>query len=224
MGNKTAVILDGHPLWVDALRQLLARLGVELAGVASTTEEVISRVEQEQPALLVISLDALPGRAEAWECLRRSRAVSPDTRVVVLAADDDARTIEAAFAEGASAFCAKSAEPEDLAAAVRQSFVRSIHLAGVRPSNGVLAGPTGDRDAHLDLTRRELEILQLVSEGHSNSQLAKMLWVTEQTVKFHLSNIYRKLNVANRTEAARWAQRHGLLSDLPERVPATSAA
>jgi DNA-binding CsgD family transcriptional regulator len=53
--------------------------------------------------------------------------------------------------------------------------------------------------------------LRLVAEGHSNAQLARMLWVTEQTVKFHLSNIYRKLDVANRTEASRWAQIHGLL-------------
>ena len=61
------------------------------------------------------------------------------------------------------------------------------------------------------LTRRELEILRLVAEGHSNSQLAQLLWVTEQTVKFHLSNIYRKLDVSNRTEASRWAQLNGLL-------------
>ena len=65
------------------------------------------------------------------------------------------------------------------------------------------------------LTRRELEILQLVAEGDSNAQLAKMLWITEQTVKFHLSNIYRKLGVSNRTEAARWAQLHGLLDHQP---------
>ena len=63
----------------------------------------------------------------------------------------------------------------------------------------------------LRLTPREREILQLVAEGHSNAKLAKMLWVTEQTVKFHLSNVYRKLNVSNRTEAARWAQLNGLL-------------
>jgi DNA-binding CsgD family transcriptional regulator len=68
------------------------------------------------------------------------------------------------------------------------------------------------RAASHDLTRRELEILCLVAEGHSNSQLARMLWVTEQTVKFHLSNIYRKLGVANRTEASRWAQLNGLLN------------
>ncbi|MGH3046995.1 MAG: LuxR C-terminal-related transcriptional regulator, partial [Gaiellaceae bacterium] len=63
-------------------------------------------------------------------------------------------------------------------------------------------------------------ILQLVAEGHSNAELARMLWVTEQTVKFHLSNIYRKLNVANRTEASRWAQLRGIL-EAPA-VPATA--
>ena len=70
------------------------------------------------------------------------------------------------------------------------------------------------------LTRRELEILRLVAEGHSNAQLAKMLWVTEQTVKFHLSNIYRKLDVSNRTEASRWAQVRGLLPANPSAVVA----
>ena len=72
-----------------------------------------------------------------------------------------------------------------------------------------------------DLTKRELEILQLVAEGHSNSQLARMLWVTEQTVKFHLSNIYRKLDVGNRTEASRWAQLNGLLANPREEEAAS---
>ena len=90
-------------------------------------------------------------------------------------------------------------------------FERSIYLAG----EGIAPLPTlpdpQAESAARELTRRELEILRLVAEGYSNSQLAKMLWVTEQTVKFHLSNIYRKLDVANRTEASRWAQVHGLL-------------
>jgi DNA-binding CsgD family transcriptional regulator len=63
-----------------------------------------------------------------------------------------------------------------------------------------------------ELTRRELEILRLVAEGLTNAQLARMLWLSEQTVKFHLSNVYRKLGVANRTEASRWAQVHGVLA------------
>jgi DNA-binding CsgD family transcriptional regulator len=72
------------------------------------------------------------------------------------------------------------------------------------------------------LTKREVEILQLVAEGYSNSQLARMLWVTEQTVKFHLSNVYRKLEVANRTEASRWAQLQGLLPPRAERSTAAA--
>ena len=67
------------------------------------------------------------------------------------------------------------------------------------PTDGTQAADAADRPSRL--TRREHEILQLLAQGHSNAQLAKLLWVTEQTIKFHLSNIYRKLNVANRTEA-----------------------
>src|SRR5262249_2595781 len=124
----------------------------------------------------------------------------------------------------ASAYCVKSADPEDLAAAIRQSFEHSIYLASGRfPTPAPEAVWDGQVGAQ-ELTRREREILQLVAEGHSNSQLARMLWVTEQTVKFHLSNIYRKLNVTNRTEASRWAQLHGLLPTAPEAVARSAAA
>ena len=76
--------------------------------------------------------------------------------------------------------------------------------------------PTSPRDglgSWSELTRREREILQLVARGHSNRRVARRLWVTEQTVKFHLSNVYRKLDVTNRTEASRRAQQAGLLAD-----------
>jgi len=112
----------------------------------------------------------------------------------------------------------KTAHPDDLTSAIRQAFEHSIYLAGVRPT---AAPPAPQLDDSPGLTRRELEILQLVAEGHSNAELARMLWVTEQTVKFHLSNIYRKLDVANRTEASRWAQLHGLLTP-PVAAPAQS--
>ena len=78
--------------------------------------------------------------------------------------------------------------------------------------------PTSPRDglgSWSELTRREREILQLVARGHSNRRVARRLWVTEQTVKFHLSNVYRKLGVSNRTEAGRWAQLNGLLDHQP---------
>jgi DNA-binding NarL/FixJ family response regulator len=122
--------------------------------------------------------------------------------------------VDAALAAGAVAYVVKTAHADDVAAAIRQSFEHSVYLAAGRPVASARpparrAEPSEDTAG---LTRRELEILRLVAEGHSNAHLARMLWVTEQTVKFHLSNIYRKLDVANRTEASRWAQVQGLLS------------
>ena len=108
----------------------------------------------------------------------------------------------------------KTAQPADIRAGVRQAFRSSIFLPSPRRSASPPQPqpPPATTDGEV-LTRREVEILKLAAEGPSNAELARKLWVTEQTVKFHLSNIYRKLGVANRTEASRWAQVNGLLGD-----------
>ena len=109
---------------------------------------------------------------------------------------------------------------------MRQTFDSTIFLANTVGMNGrngngsAPSAPAGEEEEKADLTRREREILALVAEGHSNRELARMLWVTEQTVKFHLSNVYRKLDVANRTEASRWAHRHGLVGQAAAAVSA----
>ena len=223
--GRTAVLLDGHPLWLKAMAELLERVGVELVGSTTDPVAALDLVEAHQPDVFVLTLDWRASELDGYECLRRTRALSPKTQAVVVSSEDDPRAVEAAFAEGASAFCTKEAEADDLAVAIRQSLSRSIHLVSVS-SGGPKARAQAPRisDNGADLTRREVEILQLVSEGHSNSQVARMLWVTEQTVKFHLSNIYRKLNVANRTEASRWAQLHGLLPHELARPATVTAA
>jgi len=139
-------------------------------------------------------------------------------RCVVLSETDEPAERDQAFAVGADVYGLKRSEPDDVASAIRQSFDRSIYHAQGYPgrSEAPLQLVTSyDRPKH-GLTNRELEILRLVADGHSNSQLARMLWVTEQTIKFHLSNIYRKLGVANRTEASRWAQLNGVLEQRLE--------
>jgi DNA-binding NarL/FixJ family response regulator len=159
--------------------------------------------------------------------LQHTLAMRSDVKCVVLAAGSDERKLANAFANGAAVVCAKTAPPDDLALAIRQAFDRSIHFATTHRTSEVRQIPVRFGEPAASLTKREVEILRLVSEGHSNSQLAKMLWVTEQTVKFHLSNIYRKLDVANRTEAARWAQVNNLLSPdvaKPEPVLVGAAA
>ena len=166
-----------------------------------------------RPDVLIADLDAIPD-AERPAFLARARAANPDVTAVVLSENEDPAEAERAFGAGAVIFCARRTHPEDLAAAIRQAFDRSIYFAAPRRQTGPTAVP---REVSQDtpLTRREVEILRLAAEGASNAEIAKRLWVTEQTVKFHLSNSYRKLGVSNRTEAGLWAQRNGLLSDQP---------
>jgi DNA-binding NarL/FixJ family response regulator len=140
--------------------------------------------------------------------LRNALGRQPSLKAVVVSATDDPEQIEAALTSGAVAYVLKRAEPEDLASAIRQVFSRSLYLAGAEAFARV---PNAEEVEAVGLTRREREILQLVSEGNTNGQVAKVLWVTEQTVKFHLANIFRKLDVTNRTQASRWAHAHGLV-------------
>jgi DNA-binding NarL/FixJ family response regulator len=198
---QTAIVADTHPLSLDALGRVVGKLGMEVVAHATKIAEVGDLVEDHDPDLLVIGVDAVD--ADVQRLVRAVRRRHPRVRLVVIA-DDDQWSAERALAAGAHAYCARTVSADDLVYAIRQSFERSIHL---RP----LAGPASEQMESSGLTRREVEILQLVAEEHTNKQIAGTLWVTEHTVKFHLSNIYRKLNIANRAEARRWADRHGLL-------------
>ena len=190
------------------MEQLLEGLGISIVGKTTDVAEALDLVGRDRPDVLLADYHAGGGHGDVTEHLRKAQELQPDLKMVVLSATNHPEEIEAAFAAGASVFCVKTADQTDLMAAIRQAFEISIYLArSAQPTPTVPAAPPEAPG----LTRRELEILRLVAEGHSNSQLAAMLWVTEQTVKFHLSNIYRKLEVANRTEASRWAQLHGLL-------------
>jgi DNA-binding NarL/FixJ family response regulator len=210
-GERTAIVLDEQPLWLDAMEHLLNRAGMRVVAKTTDASEALDLVVAHEPDILLADYGVRSGELDVVECLRRAHEVHPQLKSVVLSASNEPRQIEAAFAAGASAFCVKTAAQGDLMAAIRQTFELSIYLARPAPvAPAEPAEPALPLDAPR-LTRRELEILRLAADGHSNAQLARMLWVTEQTVKFHLSNIYRKLEVSNRTEASRWAQRHGLL-------------
>src|SRR5262249_54612843 len=193
----------------------MERVPVKVVGKTTSLDEAGHLVEELQPELLVVetSVSELDTDGLAWltGILQRFQEV----KAIVLSNSGDPADVRTALQAGAVAYVVKKAHPDDLAVAVRQAFENSIYLR--TSADMTETAPAEPRLDHPDLTRRELEILRLVAEGLSNSELAKMLWVTEQTVKFHLSNIYRKLNVSNRTEASRWAQLNGLL-------PSTAAA
>lgn len=220
-----AVVLDPHPIWLDAVEMVLERIGAKVVAKTSSPSAALAAIERAQPRLLTLELDTPPGEPDGLEVMRRAKSLAPSLRAIVLSAHQDTAHIDGALAAGAAAYVVKTAHPDDVASAVRQAFDHSVYLAGApRPiTGGPPPTPATPSEAPGGLTRRELEILRLVAEGHSNSQLARMLWVTEQTVKFHLSNIYRKLGVSNRTEASRWAQLNGLLTQQPPDASSVSA-
>ena len=207
----SVVLADDHPLFLQALTTAVELAGIEVLGTASRGDFLLDLMKTVEPDAVLLDLQ-MPGY-DGFECIEELRKLYPALRLIVVSATDDEAQVRRALDAGAVCFIGKSIDPNDLAAAVRALLSDAVHLGHSAPTNG--ARPTEPAGASSVaenlLTRRELEILRLTAEGLSNGQMAKSLWVTEQTVKFHLSNIYRKINVRNRTEASRWAQHNGVL-------------
>jgi DNA-binding NarL/FixJ family response regulator len=205
------LIADDHRLVIAGLRAALYEDdGIEVVGEASTGRSAVELARTLEPDLVLLDL-RMPDGDGMW-ALRELREVLPEVRVIVLSMYDDHDVVDSAIGEGATGYIVKSIDPRDLSAAIRQTMAGTVFTAGA------VIDPRGARVAAsrpAGITERELEALRLVAEGLSNAQIARRLWVTEQTIKFHLSNVYRKLGVSNRTEASRWAQRQGLLTSAP---------
>jgi DNA-binding NarL/FixJ family response regulator len=219
--RRSGIVLDDHPLWLEALVPLLREVGVDVLARATTSEQALALIAEHKPDLFVADLH-LKGGLGGVACVREATRRLPALNVIVLSGYDDHASVEEALSAGAAAFVSKAALPDDLASAIRQVFSHSVFLANQPPAR--THRPSRQSDRLPGLTRREAEILELVAQGYSNGRVANMLWVTEQTVKFHLSNIYRKLGVANRTEAAHRARAHELGSHAGNRASTSGSA
>jgi DNA-binding NarL/FixJ family response regulator len=153
----------------------------------------------------VVVLDQPAGRDTMLARLRELRTTLPDARLVLLPARMDRTWLTEAIAAGADAVIAKACRPETLGALLYEVAAGNVYHA-FRPRHAPMRAT-----AVPPLTQRELEILRLVAAGAPNRRIAAKLWITEQTVKFHLSNVYRKLGVANRTEASHYALTCGVV-------------
>ena len=214
VGPYVAVLLDRQPLWLAAVAEVLGRAGFQVVATTTSEANALRLLREHRPDVLIFEPEAC---TSSMACLLGAgRLAQPQLRAVAVSSTEDPAAIRAVLQEGVWAYVLKRACAEDIVAAVRQAFVHSIHLAGTlelgEPAT-VRANLSNGAGLPL-LTPREREILALVAEGHSNAAMAKRLWVTEQTVKFHLSNIYRKIGVPNRTAATRWAHERGLVNGL----------
>jgi two-component system response regulator DegU len=199
--------MDPHPLWLDAIEDVLRRASVETVSRCSSSTEAVRQVREHQPELLITDLEPIDIR----DYLEEVVAAAPATTIIGLTAIEDEDFIAMALQGGVSAYVVKTAMPDVFEAVVRPTFTNSVFL----PTSNRKTRRGRTKEATVPLTRREAEILQRVAAGASNAEVAQTLWVTEQTVKFHLSNVYKKLGVANRTEAAVWAEQNGQLGEQP---------
>ena len=199
------LIADDHRLMLEGIRRALETAeDIEIVGEAHTGAQVLPLVGRTNPD--VVLLDMRMPQVDGLTCLDQIRKRYPKVKVIVLSVFSDSEHIEAALKRGASGYIVKSVNPLDLPSAIRQAVEGTVyHALGLPDVDETTTAKAAG------LTEREIAILKAVARGLSNQAIGKELWVTEQTVKFHLTNIYRKLGVANRTEAARYAYQNGLV-------------
>ena len=207
----SVLIADDHPLILTGIRRTLERSDdVEVIGEASSGPQVLAMIERRRPDVVLLDLQ-MPGVLGA-DCIAAIRRDWPAVKPIVLSAADDRSSIDAALNAGALAYVIKSVQPADLLSIIRQVASGVVHHI---PSRVAPTPRPEAADETPSLTSRELTILAAVASGMTTSAISSELWVSEHTIKFHLTNIYRKIGVSNR--AKRSATRSRTAS--PQRGP-----
>jgi DNA-binding NarL/FixJ family response regulator len=202
------LVADDHPLILQGLRRALdACDDIDVVGEARSGTEVLPLVERRKPDVVLLDL-RMPGMDGAT-CIAELKRSAPEVKTVVLSASDDRASIDSAVQAGASAYVLKSVGSVDIPSLLRQ--VAAGYSVFHSPVDADHGSDASDGQDPL-LTERELTILTAVAGGLTTKAISGELWVSEHTVKFHLTNIYRKLGVSNRSGAVRYAYEHNLVA------------
>jgi DNA-binding NarL/FixJ family response regulator len=201
------LVADDHSLTLEAVKEALRGAhAVKVVAEASSGREALALASRSRPDVALLDMH-MPGSVDGLTCAERIKRKLPEIRVVVISAFNDDASVRMAFRRGADAFISKAVDPCDIGPALRAAAQRTVFHA---PIDGLSCN---GRNAE-GLTERELSVLKAVAAGLPNKTISRRLWVTEHTVKFHLTNIFRKTDTTNRTEASRWAHQHGLVEDM----------
>jgi DNA-binding NarL/FixJ family response regulator len=201
-------IADDHRVVRVGLEQLLGTFDdVELVGSADGGEAAVELCTSAKPdvALLDLSMPEVDG----IEVTRRLASASPDTRVVLFTSFSDREQILQALDAGAIGYLLKDAEPEAIHEALRAASRGEAPLAP-KAAAALLASRSERSAGGVELTARERDVLELVIAGDANKQIARKLGISEKTVKGHLTNLFQRIGVQDRTQAALWAERNGV--------------
>ncbi|MGA5320523.1 response regulator [Streptomyces seoulensis] len=204
------LLVDDHQVVRRGLRTFLeVQDDIEVVGEAADGAEGIARAEELRPA--VILMDVLMPGTDGLDALRGLRERGNPARVLIVTSFTERRTVVPALRAGAAGYVYKDVDPDALAAAIRSVHAGHI-LLQPEVAEALLTqdGPNSSQGRGGSLTEREREVLGLIADGRSNREIARALVLSEKTVKTHVSNILMKLDLADRTQAALWAVRHGM--------------
>ena len=203
------LIADDHPLIIAGVRRTIEQSeDFEVVGEARSAPELMTLIDRRNPDIVLLDL-RMPG-VVGVEHIEQIRGRWPEVKVVVLSACDDRPSIESALHAGANAYMLKTTTPVDIASVLRQvSGGVVFHAPPAPPAPGVAPNEAQSPI----LTDREQTILAAVGAGLTTAAISRELWVSEHTIKFHLTNIYRKIGVSNRAGAVRYALEHGIAAD-----------
>ena len=204
------LLVDDHQVVRRGLRTFLEiQDDIEVVGEAGDGAEGVAQAETLRPDVVLMDIK-MPG-TDGIEALRKLRELANPARVLIVTSFTEQRTVVPALRAGASGYVYKDVDPDALAGAIR-----SVHAGHVLLQPEVAGALLAQDDPHNghgrsgSLTDREREVLALIADGRSNREIARALVLSEKTVKTHVSNILMKLDLADRTQAALWAVRHGL--------------
>jgi two-component system, NarL family, response regulator NreC len=200
----TIAIADDHAVVRDGLRMMLeAEDDFAVIGEASDLDETHAMLRDQAPRVLVLDLHM--GRELSLGVLSTLRAASSSTAVVILTMDDDPAFAQQAWSAGAEGYVLKEASRADLVRAIRTVSKGGRYLDPAIGGWALAGGATAV------LTERELEVLRLVALGHTNTEIAKQMYISPRTVETHRSNLQRKLDVSGRPELVRYALERGVI-------------
>jgi two-component system, NarL family, response regulator LiaR len=216
MENRAKIsllIVDDHIVVRQGLRAFLdTRPELNVIGDAGTGEEALILVEQHAPDVALVDL-VMPGM-DGVEITRRIRSASPRTQVIIFSSFYKDEHIFPAIRSGALSYILKDARPEELVAAIHKAAAGEAVLdakVAARLVHEMQRSADQSINPFAELSERELQVLRLIAEGQSNQSIAEKLFISEKTVKSHVSNILSKLHLADRTQAAVYAWTKGIV-------------
>jgi len=210
------MLVDDHEVVLEGLIRILEKQGgIQIVSVAGSAEDALEKLERFPPDVIVVDIQ-LPGM-NGIELIKRIKKSHPEIEAITLTVFDDEQFARQAIKAGAIGYVIKDAAKDELVKAVRSAAKGEtlISTSVARKLIDEMTEPAAKKkkkgEGFEGLSQREVDVIKLMAKGHNNRQIADLLYISEHTVKVHIRNIFRKIDVTDRTNAVLWAIDRGLV-------------